>query len=77
MLYSVVATEDHFLLNRLYYYMERVHFFYIIFYENDIFEGDHSHVFANIRSSTDGKIIFSICKFVLKCFKKRNENSPV
>ena len=67
-----IEDEEHLLLHCPFYSEERVHLFYkILTNEGSIFDGCPHQVFINIMSSTNGNVIFSLSKYLFKCFKKK------
>ena len=71
---NCIEDEEHLLLHCSFYHEERVHLFCKII-ENDptIFDNDNAtNVFISILSSVNADVIFSLSKFLYKCFRKRN-----
>ena len=69
---NCVEDEEHFLLHCKYYIEQRVKFFVgILHYEPNILSDDCKETFFNIMTSVNANIIFSLCKYIQICFKKR------
>ena len=71
---NVIEDEKHLLLHCPFYEEERSHLFCkILTHDKDLLdETDFNNVFSNIMSSENSMVLFSLCKFLYKCFKRRN-----
>ena len=71
---GIVENEIHFLLHCTRYQEERIKLFTVILRQPSIVLNENSEEsFINIMRVEDEKTIFSICKFIQKCFKIRND----
>ena len=70
---NCIETEEHFLLHCPFYNEERERLLTnIILCENRIVVTQNAHeVFVNLMSTKNCEVLFSLCKFIHKGFKKR------
>ena len=71
--YQEVEDELHFFMMCPFYRIERNSLFSkIVLIQPNLIDLLHAKdTFCNIMKSTDGNIIFSVCKYLQKCFRKR------
>ena len=70
---NVIESEEHFLLYCPYYHEERVVLFTKILFCDDAILSEEGLAFPRLLQSKDDDIIFSVSKYIKKCFKKREQ----
>ena len=74
---GAIENESHFLLHCCRYMEERITLFTLLLQQQQstILIENCDESFINIMNVQDEKILFSICKYIQKCFKMRNNDS--
>ena len=71
-----VEDEFHFIMSCPFYIEERITFLTKIVSDNEeLLNGSIENVFKNIMSTKNENVIFSLCIYIQKCFRKRNERT--